>query len=239
MNLILFKPDERLGFLDNQDYRAKHINNIIRSSVGDSLDFGIIGGLKGKIEITDIDDKKNISFSYILNRESEPLYPITLIIGTPRPPVAKRLLKDLATTGIKKIIMCATDLGEKTYLTSKLWRDNNYLNYIIDGGSQGETTLLPMVERFFSLNKALESIKEESDLLALDNINPEFNITYFKPLHKNTVICIGAERGFSNRERELLKEYNYTIFKVGDRVLRTETVCHTIIGSILTIKKLI
>lgn len=238
MNLVLFKEDESISFLPIDDYRAKHILNIIKSSVGDELDMGILNGQKGKLTITDINNE-GIFFEAKLTTSPEEPYPITFIIGTPRPPVAKRLLKDLSTSGVKKIIMCSTDLGEKTYLTSKLWKDENYLKYLYEGASQGESTLVPEVIRFYSLKKALESVEGDCDRLAMDNVNPDYKISSYKPEHREIVVCIGGERGFSDREREMLRDFNYKIFKLGSRVLRTETACHNVLGSILSIRGLI
>ncbi|QEN06294.1 RsmE family RNA methyltransferase [Thiospirochaeta perfilievii] len=238
MNLILFKKEEELGFLPKDDARYKHIMDIIKVTIGDKLDFGIIGGKKGKITITRIEDR-GFYFDYNLDNDSPALYPVTLIIGTPRPPVAKRLLKDLSTTGVEKIIMCATDLGEKTYLSSKLWKDQQYVEYIIEGGIQGESTLLPEIERYYSLKKAIESIPSDVDRLAMDNISPDLTLSSYIPKSKNVVICIGGERGFSDRERNILRDSGFSIFKIGERVLRTETACHHVLGSILTTMGLI
>lgn len=238
MNLILFKEDESTNFLPIDDYRTQHILNIIKSSVGDKLDMGILNGKKGKLTITEINSDGLFFKTELTGLPDEP-YPITFIIGTPRPPVAKRLLKDLSTSGVKKIIMCATDLGEKTYLTSKLWRDDNYLKYLYEGASQGESTLIPEITRFYSLKKALESIDRDCDKLAMDNVNPDYNISSYKPEYREVVVCIGGERGFSDRERDMLRDFNFNIFKLGSRVLRTETACHNVLGSILSIKGLI
>lgn len=238
MNLILFTEDEKLGYLNITDSRTIHILNIIKPKVGDVLDMGILNGNKGAMTITEIDDS-GIKFTYILDKKSPSLHPITFIIGTPRPPVAKRLLKDLSTSGVKKIIMCGTDLGEKTYLTSKLWKDEKYNEYVMDGGIQGESTIIPTVEKYFSLKKAIESLDGEYDKLAMDNISPDFMISNYKPLKKQVVIVIGGERGLSDRERDLLKDFDFKIFKMGDRILRTETACHHVLGAILSIRGLI
>ncbi|MBN2618645.1 MAG: RNA methyltransferase [Spirochaetales bacterium] len=238
MNLILFTIDEDLNFLSINDKRTKHILEIIKPEVNSTLDYGIVNKEKGKLKIINIDDK-GIYFEVQPIESNDEFYPITLIIGTPRPPVAKRLIKDLTTSGVEKIIMCATDLGEKSYLTSNLWKDNNYLENVYEGCSQGESYLVPKIEKYFSLKKALESIDYNGNKIALDNISPDFNISNFRPEHLKSVVVIGGERGFSDREREMLKEFNYNIFKMGNRVLRTETVCHQIVGSILTLSKLI
>lgn len=233
MNLILFDLDDDLTFLPINDKRAQHMLKIIKVKKGQSLDAGLINKSYGKIVIREISDK-GISFESDFNIVPEPLYPITLIIGTPRPPVAQRLLKDLTTSGVKKIIFTSTDLGEKTYLTSKLWRDELYTNYVKDGLSQGENPLMPEVERYFSVLKSLDDIPQNSDKLLLDNISPDFKISNFTPNSKEVVIAIGGERGFTDRERELFKGFGFKSFSLGNRVLRTESVCHQIVGITLT-----
>jgi len=238
MNMILFKENELTGYLSKDDERVRHIIDIINPKVGDKLDIGIVNGLKGKMTIKSIDN--GITFNYELTTESPKLHPITLVIGTPRPPVAKRLLKDITTIGIKKIIFTGTDLGEKTYMTSKLWSNNNFMSYVLDGAMQSESTLIPEIERYFSLKKTLESINiSNCDTLALDNEIPEEKISSFIPASNETIICIGGERGFTHRERLMLKDFNYNLYSMGDRVLRTETACHTALGFILGLKKLI
>jgi len=239
MNLILFKEGEDLLKLNAQDHRYIHIVNIIKPKIGDTLDFGVIGGKKGKLNILNLTNEF-ISFLPEFNSEKpDSLYPITLIIGTPRPPVAKRLLKDLTTSGIKRIIMTGTDLGEKTYLTSNLWTNDNYMEYVHLGLSQGETTLEPRIDTYFSLDKSLDNIDTDVDLIALDNVSPSRKISSFKPAKNDVIVAIGGERGFTDRERELLISKGFNLFSMGSRVLRTETVTHQIVGTLLNAKNLI
>lgn len=235
MNLILFDIDDNLNFLPIDDKRTKHMINIIKVKVGQTLDAGVINGSQGKINIEDI-RKDGIYFNSTFDIKPEPLYPITLIIGTPRPPVAQRLLKDLTTAGVKRVIFTGTDLGEKTYLTSKLWRDNLYLNYIKDGLSQAENPTMPLIEKNFSVLKSIKSLPLDCDKLLLDNISPDFRISDYKPVSKEVVVAIGGERGFTDREREIFTQNGFKSFSLGDRVLRTESVCHQIVG--ITLSKL-
>lgn len=238
MNLILFNQEEDLKFLPTNDERAWHIINILKATQGQQLDCGIKNGKIGKLTIDRITGD-GIYFTIKLTRESNELYPISLIIGAPRPPVAKRLLKDLTSAGVSKIIFTATDLGEKTYLTSKLWRDDLYKKYIDDGLIQSETTKEPAVKKQFSLLKAIESIGGSCDKLLLDHIDPQFKISQYKPNNREVVIAIGGERGFTNRETSMLKEAGFSSFSMGNRILRTETISHQIVGTILSIKGLI
>ena len=226
MNLLIFQPDEWTEPIPGQDQRVIHIKKILRAREGDELDAGVLGGGIGKAVIRKI--LKDGSMEFIFHAEKEPPGPdpVTLIIGTPRPPTARRLMKDLTSAGVGKMIFCATDLGEKSYLTSSLWMKEEYKNALLEGISQGETTVLPEIQKLYSLYKAIDQLDEETDRLALDNISPELPLKTYKPDYRATCLAIGPERGWSDRERGMLKERGFHICSMGNRVLRTETACH-------------
>jgi RsmE family RNA methyltransferase len=53
------------------------------------------------------------------------------------------------------------------------------------------------------------------------------------PALTQPVLCaIGAERGWTDRERELLTESGFTLCSMGTRVFRTETAC-TVAASLI------
>ncbi len=45
-----------------------------------------------------------------------------------RPIVARRIIKELASIGIYEIIFFNTELTEKSYLNSKIFKNNDYEN---------------------------------------------------------------------------------------------------------------
>jgi RsmE family RNA methyltransferase len=50
------------------------------------------------------------------------------------------------------------------------------------------------------------------------------------------VLAIGAERGWSDRERDLLEEAGFLRLSLGDRALRTETAC--VAATVIAIEKI-
>ncbi len=225
MNLLLFTPGEWEKPIPGTDDRIKHIHTILKLKAGESLDAGVTGGSLGQALIKKIDDDGSCLFEYRETGRSKPLCPLTLIIGTPRPPTAKRLLRDLTASGIERIIFTGTDLGEKSYLTSRLWSKDEWKEAVLLGMAQGESSLSPQVDKFYSLYKAIESIPEDRELLALDNLSPDLPLKDLKA-EKGCCLALGPERGWSDRERELLREKNFRICSLGERVLRTETAAH-------------
>lgn len=225
MNIILFEEDELDKPLSLQDPRGKHIVDILKSSVGDHLKGGIINGQLLDLTILKMDeDFIHFSCQTLHNKPPEP-YPVTMIIGTPRPPTARRMIKDLTSLGINKMIFSGTDLNEKSYLSSKLWREEQYRLSLIEGAQQSGTTLLPWIERYYSLKRSLESLPADLPGIFLHGDSQASSLhQYLKErIPGPLALAIGPERGWTDREVEMLKEFHFTQVQMGDRILRTET----------------
>lgn len=234
MNLILFTKEEIGSPISSSDIRYQHIKNILKMYCNDIFDSGLINGPGGKAKIREFSSEYMV-VDFAEEWESPPLYPVTLIIGIPRPPTARRLLKDITSMGIDRIWFTATELGEKSYLTSKLWKDEKYMEYVLEGVQQGESTLLPEIRRFYSLKKCLEEL-EEGHFYALDNNESQGSISNIEVEMGRSVIAVGSERGWTKKERDQLKEKSFTMKSMGSRVLRTETACAMATGFILAAK---
>lgn len=222
--------------ISSQDIRYQHIKNILKLGKGDSFDAGVVNGSGGNAIIKDF-TPEGMSIEFTPLWESNSLYPVTLIIGIPRPPTARRLLKDITALGIDEIWFTATELGEKSYLTSKLWKEDKFREYVLEGAQQGESTLLPGIRRFYSLKKCLEELPE-GQLYALDNNEFDGSIAQIKDGQERTVIAVGSERGWTENELRMLKEKGFHMKSMGTRVLRTETACSLATGFILASKGL-
>ncbi len=229
MNLLLFRDGEWTRPLPPSDKRVIHIKKILKASEKDNLEAGVIGGPMGTAVIEEISEDGSMRFSFQAGIGPAPLYPITLLVGAPRPPTARRLLKDLSTAGIERIIFCGTDLGEKSYLTSSLWVKEEYKKAVLEGISQGKATMEPEVMKFYSLYRAIETINSLNgkwDRLALDNVSPDLPLKDYRPSGEKCCLAIGPERGWSDRERLMLRDKGFSVCSMGSRVLRTETACH-------------
>ncbi|MBB6481912.1 RsmE family RNA methyltransferase [Spirochaeta isovalerica] len=224
MNLILFENDEINNKIPSFDLRYQHIRTILKLGKNDSFDCGIINGPGGRAMIKSL-DSSGMVLEFDEQWTSPRLYPLTLIIGVPRPPTARRLLKDLTSTGVDRIWFTGTELGEKSYLTSKIWQNEKYREYVLEGAQQGESTLLPEVRRFHSLRLCLEALEGGEARAALDNNESVMPISRYSPEKERNVIAIGSERGWTEGERTLLKDSGFSLLSMGTRVLRTETAC--------------
>lgn len=249
MNICLFDEKEIKNPLQKNDERAKHILKVLHKNAGDTFDAGIIGGKAGTAKITKITESGEIFFDFEAKSEGKKLYPLTLIIGFPRPIQLRRLLRDVAGLGCKKVILTGTDLTEKSYLDSNVVTDGSAYQMLLDGTAQAASTHVPELVFYKNLDETLEAIKNEelrmkncesnakqaeanfskSSKIALDNRRAKKSLHDFLKTEsadkklQNVFAAIGSERGWTERERDLFEKFGFTLCSMGTRVLRTET----------------
>ena len=243
MNICLFTQEEIGKTLPNSDERTQHIIKVLHKGEGDSFDAGIIGGKAGSAKITKIDENgMEFEFSQFEDEEKasgKPLYPLTLIIGFPRPIQLRRLLRDVAGLGVQKIILSGTELGEKSYMNSNDVKDGAAEKMLLDGTVQAASTHVPSLVLVKSLQEAVkvavqDSESESVEKCALDNRRAKMSLHKYleSTACKNIVAAIGSERGWTDNERDLLESNGFTLCSMGSRVLRTETAA-TVASSII------
>lgn len=256
MNICLFSKDEIKNPLPKKDERAQHIIKVLHKKEGETFDAGIIGGKAGIAKITKITEDGEIFFDFEAKSEGKTLYPLTLIIGFPRPIQLRRLLRDVAGLGCQKVILTGTDLTEKSYLDSNVVSDGSAYQMLLDGTAQAASTHVPELVFYKNLDETLEAIKNEelkitdcggnakkakacfseSVKIALDNHRAKMSLHNFLKTENVTtqevIAAIGSERGWTERERDLLEKFEFTLCSMGTRVLRTETAA-TVASSII------
>jgi len=192
MNIVLFQREEMDKPLPLKDERAKHIIKVLHKQTGDSFEAGIINGKAGQAEITAISDE-GISFHFLPLTDGKPLYPITLIIGFPRPIQLKRLFRDAAGLGASRLCLCGTELGEKSYMDSNIVERGAAYAALLDGTAQAKSTHVPELSLFPSVKACLSALfaqdttqimhnEKLNDIrVMLDNVKPESSLfTYMK-----------------------------------------------------------
>ncbi len=225
MNIILFSANEVQLPLSRQDDRARHILTVLRRQPGDTFDAGLINGPRGKGTLTRVSDAAlEISFAWTV--PPAPLAPIRLIIGLPRPQTARDLLRENATLGVSVLEFVRTEKAEPSYAQSSLWSSGEAEKLLIAGAAQAFCTRLPVLRHGHSLAEALAALPAGGTRIALDNYATADALSRVPvPTDANLVLALGAERGWSDTERDRLRESGFVFSHLGDRVLRTETAC--------------
>ena len=249
--------------LSGSDERARHILKVLHKKTGDSFSAGIINGKEGNARITKIgapgeageNAAGSIYFEFEPQRDCKPLSSLTLICGFARPAQLRRLLRDVSGLGVKKLILCGTELSEKSYMCSSVANENYAKKLLIEGAEQAGSASIPKIVIYRSLKDALGSVKEKQvqpqrsrrrahlppgdcvERIALDNKVAQCSLHDF--LYKaggfksEAVAAIGSERGWTDKERQMLLSAGFTLCSFGGRVLRTETAATAVCAVIL------
>ncbi len=237
MNIVLFSQNDNF-FFPAEDNRARHILTILKKQKGDTFEAGIENGQAGEAKITDINEK-GIFFDFYPLSNGKPLFPIELIVGFVRPIQLKRLFRDVATLGVRKLHLVGTELGEKSYMSSKIVERGTAYSALKEGSIQAKSTHVTELMIHNSLKECLNNIKGSSKdvFTCLDNIAPQKSLFSHlqekKEIQQTIYAAIGSERGWSENERKLFSEKNFTLCSMGQRVLRTETATTVALSIIL------
>jgi 16S rRNA U1498 N3-methylase RsmE len=266
VNIILFDPAEIGKPLPRRDERALHLLKVLHKKAGDCFDAGIIGGNRGEGRIETVKLDGSLVYSLDLREEPPPRYPVRIAVGFPRPIQIRRLLRDLSNFGIEAVDLIGTELGEKSYRDTKLLTDGGARAALIEGAVQSRDTCIPVLSVYNNLEDWLAERSWERPpstpgappaaleknvlplwgvytgssrnplLVALDNVRPEGSLALLSALGQSIVLAVGSERGWSDRERDLLEKAGFIRLSMGERALRTETAC--VAAAVLALEKI-
>lgn len=234
MNMILFDALPEGNLIPASDERARHILEVLKLKEGDTFRMGIINQSEGDAVITSIKDD-GVFFSY--EPKTVPvMHPVTLLCAQVRPICMKRILREAVSLGVKRIILCGSDTGEKSYLSSNLYKTGEYKEYLLDGAMQACHAGMSEVLFANTADGAVRMVREHcagSDLIMLDNVVGATALSTAE-IGAEAVLAIGPERGWSDRERKLFSEAGFRPMLLGSRVLRTETACSAGVAVLLS-----
>ncbi|MBN2444483.1 MAG: 16S rRNA (uracil(1498)-N(3))-methyltransferase [Spirochaetales bacterium] len=223
MNLILFEENELTEKLHRDDPRAIHILSVLRRTQGETFDAGVIDGKRGKGIVRSIStDSLVLDFVFADDSSTDSLYPVTLVVGLPRPQTVRKILREATTLGVSSIYFTATERGEESYGKSTLWTSGEVRKHLISGAQQAFHTLLPEVKLFDTLSGCIDALLP-GGCVALDNYEATISLKDFQYSDNRINILVGPEKGWSADERNFLRKKGFTLAKLGERVLRTET----------------
>lgn len=223
MNLILFEEFEIAQPLPHEDARAKHILNVLRRSTGDDFDVGLIDGPKGKAILQEV-TPAGLVLDFRWGAAEPPLDPIDLIVGLSRPQTNRKILQEATAIGLRRMLFVLTERAEPSYVTSRLWTTGEYRRHLLAGVEQAFSTRLPQVEYGLSLQEALDEVKDLNAKYALDNYEYSVSMAQVQPQSGEAIaLAVGSERGWTAKERDMLRHAGFVLAGMGQRVLRTET----------------
>lgn len=209
---------------------VKHIKNVLRYEIDDSLDVCDENGVRYKTKIINfIEDKIELQVLEISEETTEPSINVTLIQGLPKSDKMDMIVQKCTELGIKEIIPVITDrvivkLDEK----SEIKKQERWQKIAKEAAKQSGRQIIPTVQNATNLKNIIENLskydivivpfeceKDKSLKVALKEIKNE---------HQSIAIVIGPEGGFSDKDIGILdKLSNVVKVSLGKRILRTET----------------
>ena len=230
MNIILFESIETEQPLPRNDLRAVHLLDVLRRREGDTFDAGLVDGPRGKGTLVAISTEA-LTLSFVWGAPPPPLDPITLIVGLPRPQTARKILQEATALGVAVMHFVATEKSEASYAHSTLWSSGEWRRHLVAGAEQAFDTRLPQVTWSRSLAEAVAALPPTATRLALDHYEAAAPLSGCHLIDDNrmgatpanAVLAFGPERGWSDRDRALLRANGFSLVHLGSRVLRTET----------------
>lgn len=234
MNLVLINKEESTHGIPLEDPRAIHLTQTVGLQPGKTFFVGIKNEFRGLATIQKISPW--IIFTVEWEKEKQARLPLELLVGLPRPQTAKKILYDAASLGLSKIIFFVSEKGDPGYLSSSLWKNNEWEDFLLRGAEQACSCLVPEVIHVSSMEEGVKLLHPQSWRVSLDPyIAKESLKTKTRELSFGT-LAIGPERGWSDDERTVLKTNGFCFYHLGDRILRVETAC--IAGSVLMLSEL-
>lgn len=225
MNLLLVNApeidDENCVLLT--DRRHRHLKEVHRVNLGDTLEAGMVNGLCGEAEVIQHQaDATRIRLN--LHRPPPAALPVTLLLALPRPRMLARSLEHLTALGVKKLILLHTARVEKSYWQSPELKPEKIHQHLILGLEQAKDTTLPEV----ILKKLFKPfVEDELSALAANSLklvaHPGDYPSCPRNINEQLTLAIGPEGGFVDFEIQLLQAQGFQPVQIGERILRVET----------------
>lgn len=239
MNRVILDDSQKFTERHGQEFTLSqpevcdHLINHIGIQVGGNLKVTLINEGLGEATVKSFTpDKIELS---VLRTFEAPTPKTTLLIGASRPPTVKKILEHGSAFGVKEFIFFQAELSEKSYLTSKVFKEDKIYELLTKGLSQGAiSSHLPKVTREQSLKSAIDRVQcSQKYLLSLEAQKTFLDCPpSFKEDH---CLAIGPERGWTATEEDLLKRSGFSPIKVGSSTLRVEMAVFSALGQLAMI----
>lgn len=257
MNRILFEKNEIVdGVAVFSDERAEHVLNVLHGAVGNTLKTGEVDGPIGTSVIAEIRDLREreagspqrgsglLAGTVVVNctHDTNPKQPwFDIVLAPPRPRTLKRLLPQLTALGVGKVVLVGAERVEKSFWGAQVLKEPVYRPLLIDGLMQSGTTAVPTIrcERNFT-RYVEETIGTEFAGCDMVVAHPYAGSGVRSAVDcggggrsRRTVIAIGPEGGWTDREVALLEAKGFRRHSLGSRILRTDTATIAVVAQLM------
>lgn len=240
MNLLLLYPEDGAG----ESYRiagprARHLVKVLGVAPGRSLRVGQLDGPLGDGTVTHVDaadgpgegPSVHITVRW-LTAEPEPTF-LELFLAMPRPHTLKKLLPQLATIGVRRLVLFQCERVEKNYFHSPLLRPERYTPLLDEGLMQGRRTRRPELSVVRWPQRLLDGPLSSAAARFVAHVPTERPVESLAvPPDGPIQLAVGPEGGFRPEEIEKFEACGFVPFHSGTTPLRVETATITLAGQL-------
>ncbi|MBI5186491.1 MAG: 16S rRNA (uracil(1498)-N(3))-methyltransferase [Nitrospinae bacterium] len=226
MNLILLFPEDFYSGREKvrlTGRRLRHVLEVHRAAVGDTLNVGLASGKMGTGAVTRL-DLDALEMEVLLDHAPPPPLPVILLLSLPRPKVLKRVLLCAASMGVKRIFLINSWRVEKSFWKSPALEKEKVSEALALGLEQARDTILPQVMlrplfKPFVEDELPDIVKDSISIVA----HPGGAAIFPREVDRPVVLAVGPEGGFIPYELESFKRLGFQMAGLGERVLRVES----------------
>ncbi len=225
MNLLLLEQADFIAAdrVVLRDRRLKHMQEVHRSEVGDSLRVGRVNGLLGSAKLLRL-EAREAELSVSFEHAPPAKLPLTLILALPRPKMLRRVFQTVATMGVPRVILVNSYRVEKSFWQTPFLEAAAIREQLILGLEQARDSVLPeiVIEKRFKpfVEDRLPAVVEGT--LGLVGHPGDFPACP-RAVEQPVTLAIGPEGGWIPYEVDLLHASGLNPVQLGARILRVET----------------
>jgi len=211
-------------------FRLSHLQEILKANSSDQLKVVSINRGIGTATIENLTDTE-LRLSKVKVSEGQ-ARSIDLFVGLSRPQTMKKVLELASGFPVRRLFLHRTELGEKSYETSKVFEEDQLQKHLLLGLSQtGRFHTLPEVEvcKYIPFSKI-----EETKNRIIFHPGKTSSLKDFEL--NDLALAIGSERGYTDNELKLFKENGFKECWLSDSILRVETALTSALSGIDLLK---
>ena len=225
MNIVLLRENDWItsNTVKLTDYRARHLINIIKVEVCQTVRVGLINGDRGTATVVQLRDSE-VELEVVLSDRPLPRHPIHLVLALPRPKMLRRVFRSVAEFGLAELHLIHSYRVEKSYWQSPYLDIDKVEMALIQGLERAGDTVLPRVTQHKRFKPFMEDVLPEiSEQRSLLIAHPGASSTFPYDTKTPTTLLVGPEGGFIDYEVDLAREVGATPVSLGSRILSVDT----------------
>jgi RsmE family RNA methyltransferase len=203
--------------------RLKHLHEVHRAAVGDSLRVGRLNGLMGSGQLLRL-DANEAELSVKLDLPAPAKLPLTLLLALPRPKMLRRVLQTISAMGVPRVVLLNSYRVEKSFWQTPFLEPAAVREQLILGLEQARDTQLPeiIIEKRFK-----PFVEDRLPALAAGSLgligHPGDYPACPRAVEQPVTLAIGPEGGWIPYEVDMLHNAGLQPVQLGERILRVET----------------